>query len=740
MPLVLAATIAYAAGLLVGFGGALVPALAAAGLLLALGILRDDGRASALALVAVAGMLSAALAGRNERRCARVIAEARVWEVALEDAARPGAAARGSLRAPGCATHALLLVRQGRAPAGAVVRVTGRLQPGGRGMMVQQAVVSHTGRRARAASMRAAARARIDRLFGADAPLVRALLVADTREIPGETRDRFAASGLVHVLSISGLHVAIVAGAVQLLLAAARLRRRDAALLAVALTAAYVLLLGAPPPATRAGVMLAVRELGALAQRNVSPWAALALGALVPLAADARAVLDLGWQLSVAGMASLVAAGVLVRRHLTPRLEGWRLRAASELATGTVATLATAPLVAHAFGSVSLMGPLSNIAAAPVVALLQPTLFLALVLSPLEPVARLAADAAHPMLLALDRVAAAFAIVPGAAPSVAPSTTTALMLAGASAALLSACAAHFPARALAAAALLVAAAAWHRVLPRAGGRVELHMIDVGQGDALALRTPRGRWILFDAGRAWRGGDAGRTTVVPYLRRRGGALAAFVLSHPHADHVGGAASVIRALRPLEYRDAAFAGPGDAYRGSLATADSLGVRWDRVRPGDSLAVDGVVVRFLAPDSAWTASLRDPNLASTIALVRFGLVRFLLVGDAERPQEAWLLRYQREWLAADVLKVGHHGSATSSGDEFLDAVRPRVALVPVGIGNTYGHPSADVMARLARRGAAVLRSDELGTVIVRTDGRQLTIEAYGVEWPVSSDSRRP
>jgi competence protein ComEC len=168
--------------------------------------------------------------------------------------------------------------------------------------------------------------------------------------------------------------------------------------------------------------------------------------------------------------------------------------------------------------------------------------------------------------------------------------------------------------------------------------------------------------------------------------------------------------------------------------------MGVRWDRVRPGDSLDIDGVIVRFLAPDSAWTASLRDPNLASTVALVRFGLVRFLLVGDAEQPEEEWLLRHQRSLLAADVLKVGHHGSATSSGERFLDAVRPRVALVPVGLGNGYGHPSADVVARLARRGASVLRSDELGTVIVKTDGINLTIEALGVEWPVVRDSSPP
>jgi competence protein ComEC len=155
---------------------------------------------------------------------------------------------------------------------------------------------------------------------------------------------------------------------------------------------------------------------------------------------------------------------------------------------------------------------------------------------------------------------------------------------------------------------------------------------------------------------------------------------------------------------------------------------------VRPGDSLALDGVTVRFLAPDSAWTAGLRDANLASTVASVRFGRVRFLLVGDAEEPEERWLLARDREALRADVLKVGHHGSATSTSPEFLATVAPRVALVSVGAGNTYGHPSSDVIRALRAAGAEVLRTDHAGAVVLRTDGTRITAEARGERWPVA------
>jgi len=210
-----------------------------------------------------------------------------------------------------------------------------------------------------------------------------------------------------------------------------------------------------------------------------------------------------------------------------------------------------------------------------------------------------------------------------------------------------------------------------------------------------------------------------------------------LSHPHTDHVGGAASVLTAMRPRVYWDAAFAGGSEAYSLSLAAARKQGIEWHRVHPGDSVLIDGVSLTFLAPDSTWTVGLKDPNLASTVAIARFGLVRFLLVGDAERAEEDWLLDRHRDELHADVLKVGHHGSSTSTSDAFLAAVHPDVAIISVGAGNKYGHPSVDVLRALSQFGAQVVRTDESGTVIVRTDGAHVEIEAGGERWQVAHDS---
>src|SRR6185503_7727638 len=347
------------------------------------------------------------------------------------------------------------------------------------------------------------------------------------------------------------------------------------------------------------------------------------------------------------------------------------------------------------------------------------------------------ADASHPLLVAVDALASFAAAVPGASIAVTVDPISTVLASGAGVALAVAAVSRFPGRALVAAAACVGTLAWRPMLPAARGLTELHLIDVGQGDAIALRSARGRWVLFDAGRDWRGGDEGQRDVVPYIVRRGGPLVAFVLSHPHADHVGGATSTFRALRPSVYIDPGYAGATTPYLASLEEARRSRIRWTRVRPGDSLVVDEAVITFLAPDSTWASSQRDPNLASTVARVRVGDITMLLTGDAEAPEERWLLARDPAALRADVLKVAHHGSSTSSTDAFLAAVQPRLALVSVGAGNLYGHPSRTILRSLAAHGAVTLRTDLDGSVVVRTDGRRIDVEAAGERWTLAKST---
>ncbi len=739
--------------------GLALAAAAAAALARSLGDL-DARRWRATALTAACGALgtvAAARAVRTDEVCrARLVREGTFEGTILADA-RPGDRARVAVSSP-CAARASLRIAGGAARAGAHVAVRGTTWPTTRGVRVPDATLAPRPGVDRLVRARARVGALLDTLYGPrDAPLARALVIADEDDIPPEVRDAYADAGLVHALSVSGLHVGIVAAALALALHAARLPPTVAAVAGSLAVGAYVLLIGAPPPAVRAAVMLAAGTASRLTQRPTSPWTAFAAGGLVPLA-DPRVVVDLGYQLSMAGMASLVASRALARRltraaraiarpttpapepatratrawlALTGGRAGWRTRVASEALVGAVATAATAPLVAWHFGRVSVVGVLANLAAEPVLALLQPALFVSVVAGPLRPAARLFADGTRPLLRALTAIASHLGALPGATLQLTPTLVGTACAGVAAAALLAR--AFVGARrggrlaVCAAAGLAGAALAWAR--PIGSGRLELHMLDVGQGDALALRTPHGRWVLFDAGPGGRGVDAGAHVVVPYVRRLGGSVAALVLSHPHADHVGGAPSVIRRLRPGLVWDGGYALGSATYADVLGATREAGATWHRVHPGDALVVDGVRLVALAPDSAWTAGLDDPNLSSVVVRVEYGAVRFLLTGDAEAPEEEWLVRRAAAGdpgadLTADVLKVAHHGSSTSSTAAFVAAVRPRVALVSVGAANMYGHPSPSVVARLRASGAEVRRTDADGGLVVSTDGRRVDV----------------
>ena len=729
MPVVTAAVLAYAAGLLAGFSALPVVLLSTAVLCVYFGSERPKDRL-ALGALCVAGIALGHAGRTREDACAARVLRMGAAFVRLHAGATPGAFVAGEAV---CGTRVRVAVARGRAPAGSTVAVDGKAVASRAGVLITDATVRTRDNPGLLPRWRAVIGRQIDERFGPNAPLVRALLIADMRELSPAVRERFAAAGLSHMLSVSGLHVGLIAVAVALVAQVAGVARRGADLLVIVLTALYVAVIGAPLPAVRAAAMLAAVSFSVAIQRPTSAWAILAVSALVPLL-DPSTATDLGFQLSMIGMVALVASGVLSNRISRLSAAGWQGSLARGLVTSTVATLLTAPLVAATFGRISLVAPITNVVASPLMAVLQPMLFLVLLLLPFGGLAQFVADACHPLIAAVDRVAIIGAALPGASVPIVSDQVGMLLAYAAGVAFVLACVARVFMRPLLLGMSCVALLVWRPLLPARSGWTELHMIDVGQGDAIGLRTRAGRWVLFDAGRDWRSGDAGRRDVVPYIARRGGELTGFILSHPHADHVGGAASVIQALRPLWYVDPGFAGGTPSYRASLVAARAARTAWRRVRPGDSLQVDEATITFLAPDSVWADSLRDPNDASTVARVRVGSITILLSGDAERDEEEWLLRHQRALLDVDVLKVAHHGSNTSSTSGFLQAVTPRLALVSVGAGNVYRHPSDDVMRSLAATGAVVMRTDRHGSVIVRTDGESLEVESNGERWFLS------
>jgi competence protein ComEC len=382
------------------------------------------------------------------------------------------------------------------------------------------------------------------------------------------------------------------------------------------------------------------------------------------------------------------------------------------------ATLATLPVVAWHFERISLVGIPATLASTPLVVVALPGALASLVADALHPAAgRFLAGGVGLLLGVLERVTRV-AAAPEWASLWVPRTwvPVGFLAAWAGGALLTPRGGGARVRrGVGSVAALAGLVVWPALLGLQGrGTVELVAIDVGQGDALALRTPRGRWVLVDAGPP-RDGDAGGHPVVRALRRAGVTrLEVLVLTHPDLDHIGGAAAVLEAFPVGRVVDPGLAAGKEAYVEVLEAAVARGVPWQAVREGDRLDLDGVELLILSPPSQGTAEGdTESNAASVVVAVRYGAFDALLTGDAPVAVERAILQGVSPSL--EVLKVGHHGSGTSTDSLLLAHAHPRWALLSVGRGNRYGHPSPEVLARLRKSGVEIHRTDREGTLSI-------------------------
>jgi competence protein ComEC len=282
-------------------------------------------------------------------------------------------------------------------------------------------------------------------------------------------------------------------------------------------------------------------------------------------------------------------------------------------------------------------------------------------------------------------------------------------------------------------------------LPQSGaGRLTLHFVDVGQGDAAVLRTPNGHFVVIDAGPRDERFDAGASRVVPLLQREGAeAVDVLVASHAHLDHVGGIGAVLRALPVGTVVEPAAPGTDSTYRAMLGAVGVSGAAWDPARRGERFTVDSVEFTVLHPDTTWSGWGLDLNDDSVVLLVRYGGFRAIFMGDAGEAPEA-VLRGRVGHV--DLLKVGHHGSRTASGTRWLRELSPTVAVLSAGSHNRYGHPSPDALQRLGAHHATIWRTDQEGTVTVRTDGHHVEVRgrlrrlAFDVTAPPATTSLEP
>lgn len=748
-PAVLWTATGFAAGAAVGtargFAGTLIPLL-----ILTLPILLWRGprsRAFALLLAAAAGVLWGAPEHRASEACARSITDGEQTRMvgyftkASAEKASVFQRLRGREPEGDRCRGPVRVYTRGDAPREArIVVVEGRwirhLRPDGSTSLYLSATsiteaeaegdaalrVPWTVRAASA--IRARANEALERRLGAQAGVAAALVLADRDGIDRELWDSFSRSGSAHLLSISGFHVGVVAALLSGLVSMTGRPPRTRALAVAAGVWGYVLLIGAPTSATRAAWMATAFVAGRLRQTPARGLGALGFAMLAVTLLTPSVAAGAGFQLTVAGTAGILVMARWIMRHW-PRHRGSRW-IAPPVAAGLGASVFTAPVLAYHFGEIPLLSLPSSIVLTPLVAAAVPGVIVTIALETLHlPGSSLTGAGAEGALHLVVLLAAWLGELPGAVAHLTP-IEAALLSAGALLPILLGGGRRWrthPAARATLATISALATLWAgqgALLLSGRGALRIAAIDVGQGDAIAIRTPKGRWLLVDAGpRGFGGSDAGASRVVPYLRSQGARrLEAIVLTHPDEDHAGGLASVLR-----EIPTGAVLGPGLSIGQAgqmLGAAEAIraGIPWRRVAAGDSWTIDGVDFRVLHPVPASgpeAAGAAAPNDWSVVLLVEYGDFEALLMGDADESIEEQVLDRASDLGRTELLKVGHHGSRTSTSEAFAAAVAPELALITVGARNRYGHPHPVVLARLARVGARVYRTDRHGTVTV-------------------------
>jgi len=246
------------------------------------------------------------------------------------------------------------------------------------------------------------------------------------------------------------------------------------------------------------------------------------------------------------------------------------------------------------------------------------------------------------------------------------------------------------------------------------GSLQVFYLDVGQGDSTLIRTPKGQNILIDGGDNHKGDE-----VVDYLKQLGvKSLDAIIATHPDADHIGGLDTVIDAIPTKSVYAPRVSHTTNTYKDFLLAVKNSGLKIKTAKAGLTLPLEGVTAEFIAPVADYG---KDLNAWSAVLRVQYGNTSFLFTGDAETKSETDMLK-RPDLLNADVLKVGHHGSDTSTSLKFLNAVNPKYAVISAGKDNKYGHPKSAIVNRLKKSKVTIYRTDTQGTITAISDGKNI------------------
>ena len=577
-----------------------------------------------------------------------------------------------------------------------------------------------------------------------------AVLLGATRSLAPETRAALTRTGLAHVVSVSGFHVAVAAGAFVVALRWLLLRfaplalaidvRSVAAMAGLAPVAAYAAIAGGTVPATRSFLTYGILVLVLVGRRPPDGFRALALVALLIACGTPDVAADVSFELSFAAVVGLLALAHHARAKpddATRAARGtyaawWRTLVVAPVATALVASTVTAPLTAWHFQQVSLIAPLANLLTLPLLgpATLVPGLAALPLVTLAPPVADLLLAVASAAATAGLTLAVWLASVPAAAVSTPmPNLFEVALCYGWLGVLWRRL--HGPAgdrrqRVLATVLVAVTVAdagfwVWER---RFNPHLRVSFLSVGQGDAAVVELPRGGVLVVDGGGFPGDFDPGERVIAPFLRaRKIFRVDVLVLSHPQLDHFGGLAHLVEQFAPAEIWSNGARSSAAAFARLEAALATASIQRVTLRRGMERRLGDVRAEILHPASPDGLGAND---ASLVLRLVHGTTALLFTGDIEHVAESEMVE-AGVVPPSDVLKVAHHGSATSSTSRWLAAARPRVAVVSAGEGNRFGFPAPAVVGRLRAAGARVWNTAEHGAVLVVSDGHDVSVRAF-------------
>lgn len=556
--------------------------------------------------------------------------------------------------------------------------------------------------------------------------LAKAVILGYKAELDAGMRQSFSRAGLSHIMAVSGMHVGFVLMPVWLLFPL--LRTSNAGKCAAMVLLIFVVLLyagitGFTASVTRASLMAILLATGSVFCKIRDSLNLVGLAAILLLLYDPWYLYDVGFQLSFTAVIIILVTLPMLQRLIPSKIRyTWKGSILTMFGLSILIQGGLFPVLTLYFREYSLIGPILNVLAVPLAQILFLTTFISLPVAMLSQQAALTAGMPADLMITLMSVLVDVTnqSVTGWISVQRPSLLIFLiwffMFGLFSAALV-------PAYRWKLGIFLLTVLCAERIHAfadeRDGYQLEVIFFDVGQGDAVLIKTPSGRHILYDAGVLNPFSDSGRHVILPYLQDKGiSRLDAVILSHPHADHIGGILSLIGNIEigviyqaPIEYQSALFSGYTEAAR-------QQGIPVLALHQGDVPFLDPQLLAIaLAPVPDMQS--RDPNAHSVVLRLQYGETVLLLTGDAEDLSELNMRATFGSLLKSSILKAAHHGSHTSSHEIFLAEVQPATVIISCGMRNRYNHPHRDAVLRLASTGAELWYTALEGAIVLRSDG---------------------